>query len=632
MKVKFCAMTFVTGLILIAPNYGFCQPQGHPIPRVAILAPGNPVIPPAPPGPPPNAGEPGGPPLIPPGPPPNAGEPGGPPLLPPGLPPNGGNFGGALPPLPNNLGSGEVPSEAPGPAPTALPKTVSVPVQRGKAFIMTALPNGNSGTEIKEQSAFPENKNLICSNGKVQLSVTSEPVWIVDGELPKKAPLVGGSSPFGMHAHPSLVDKNREKSVKLAQELGVSWARLVGYVFYFRWVTEKDKLLQELDEEITSFQNAGVSMVLNFGVCPPLHFVKEGTLNPDDYLEKDSYFPKNKTGFSSFVKAIVERYDGDGIDDMPGLKKQTIWWQIENEPCSGPQATHKGFAELMKLGYSAIKAANPEAKVLIAGFGQTPVDSSLDSHELPIVEENYTKHYLEVIRACENSFDVFDIHYFFKKDWWGHLEKAIKRIRKDLVAAGFDEKIPIVMTEFGTYSGKPKISAQLADLYYPKQSERIQASELVKNYVVAFGSGVQKIFWAWGILEGFKSDECFFDFTGLVYDGKYDGDGGEGVKKVAFFTLKRMIALLKYWNGQLPKKVSTESGVIAFRFPVGDDGKNAIIAVWLDSGKDGGDEQSVPTESIPPQIAPQRGYSSPSRNTLPSGSREPQATQNDDLE
>jgi len=42
--------------------------------------------------------------------------------------------------------------------------------------------------------------------------------------------------------------------------------------------------------------------------------------------------PNNMTAFKRFIAKMVERYDGDGIDDMPGLLYPIKYYEIGNEP------------------------------------------------------------------------------------------------------------------------------------------------------------------------------------------------------------------------------------------------------------------------------------------------------------
>ena len=41
--------------------------------------------------------------------------------------------------------------------------------------------------------------------------------------------------------------------------------------------------------------------------------------------------PEDMDHWIRYVNAFVERYDGDGIDDMPGLTGPVKHWQVENE-------------------------------------------------------------------------------------------------------------------------------------------------------------------------------------------------------------------------------------------------------------------------------------------------------------
>jgi len=78
--------------------------------------------------------------------------------------------------------------------------------------------------------------------------------------------------------------------------------------------------------------------------------------------------------FDEWVNAVVERYDGDGADDMPGLRYGITHWEIGNEPDlqtselsffqSGPSA----YAEVYRLAYAQIKQADPDATLLFGGM------------------------------------------------------------------------------------------------------------------------------------------------------------------------------------------------------------------------------------------------------------------------
>jgi len=95
--------------------------------------------------------------------------------------------------------------------------------------------------------------------------------------------------------------------------------------------------------------------------------------------------PTTRARFSAFIHDVVERYDGDGVDDAPGLPRGIKYWEFWNEPdapysiifsggfgCWGNSADPywggEYYGEFLKLFYNAVKAADPEAKVMVGGL------------------------------------------------------------------------------------------------------------------------------------------------------------------------------------------------------------------------------------------------------------------------
>ena len=91
--------------------------------------------------------------------------------------------------------------------------------------------------------------------------------------------------------------------------------------------------------------------------------------------------PCDVKAYGDFVEKVVERYDGDGQDDMPGLVIPIKYWEIMNEPemqggsigGAGEElkffvGTPEEYLEILKTSYQAIKKADPKAKVAHAGM------------------------------------------------------------------------------------------------------------------------------------------------------------------------------------------------------------------------------------------------------------------------
>jgi len=78
--------------------------------------------------------------------------------------------------------------------------------------------------------------------------------------------------------------------------------------------------------------------------------------------------------YKNFVTRLVERYDGDGVDDMPGLIIPIKHWEVLNEPefQQEPLVFFQGspadYFEILKATYEAVKEADPEALVVQGGM------------------------------------------------------------------------------------------------------------------------------------------------------------------------------------------------------------------------------------------------------------------------
>jgi len=94
----------------------------------------------------------------------------------------------------------------------------------------------------------------------------------------------------------------------------------------------------------------------------------------DSYLPLYRCNPSDWNLYLSWVKAVVERYDGDGIGDMPDLKIPIKYWEIMNEPDLEGNDTldfykegAAAYTQLLIKTSQAIREADSEAKILIAG-------------------------------------------------------------------------------------------------------------------------------------------------------------------------------------------------------------------------------------------------------------------------
>ena len=164
--------------------------------------------------------------------------------------------------------------------------------------------------------------------------------------------------PFGMHPASTDYGKQSAKSFDQATLMQVGWNRPPVYAFQF--LIQKDITKPSYDFALHDnlYGQVPTNLSIMANITPDVTNEKEHGY----FLSKSSYIPKDIDSYSNFVKATVERYDGDGVDDMPGLKNPVKYWQVDNEP----PGIRRDYAKLLEITYKAVKEADPECKVLIA--------------------------------------------------------------------------------------------------------------------------------------------------------------------------------------------------------------------------------------------------------------------------
>jgi len=132
-----------------------------------------------------------------------------------------------------------------------------------------------------------------------------------------------------------------------------------------------------------------------------------------------------ESAWSRMVTELVERYDGDGTRDMPGLLSSTrLDIQVENEAAS-PQLWDYGttdrtlaadrYLRLLELSYQAKQGANPKTQVILTGLFQPNLLARCDGNPAdpecaPAVLQNLA--FTKRILARPDIFDAVDVHFF----------------------------------------------------------------------------------------------------------------------------------------------------------------------------------------------------------------------------
>ena len=147
---------------------------------------------------------------------------------------------------------------------------------------------------------------------------------------------------------------------------------------------------RKMDDIVTVFQNHGFSLTpyLNCNAlwaCPSKN-ISQGEAAPD---------PEYEQHWIDFIKAVVERYDGDGVDDMEGLTIPIRYYVYTGEivyPGSGKGDAEWGpywsdtidnLLRLHRITYQAINEADPTGKTKIVSAGAILFDLFADFPDYP---------------------------------------------------------------------------------------------------------------------------------------------------------------------------------------------------------------------------------------------------------
>ncbi len=187
---------------------------------------------------------------------------------------------------------------------------------------------------------------------------------------------------------------------------GVEKSPPVGGVHTYEW--------PDLDANVRMIADGGKRMEL--WISPGSKWGTEQWPGPDPQYQSPPK-PEHMDDFGLFVRALVERYDGDGTDDMPGLDYPVIYMvRIGGEvEVYGHWEEYGGTAEkyftMLEAAFLGAKAACPDVLVARAGinFGDLGND-----HPDPLTFESRIPDeaapYVDGTIENQAFFDVMDLH------------------------------------------------------------------------------------------------------------------------------------------------------------------------------------------------------------------------------
>ncbi|MDA8918414.1 hypothetical protein N9I08_01575 [Candidatus Pelagibacter sp.] len=136
------------------------------------------------------------------------------------------------------------------------------------------------------------------------------------------------------------------------------------------------------------------------------------------YLSKPCSMEKYKT----FLLALIDRYDGDGNNDMPELTKPIIYWEIMNEPEFKMffKGNENDFVEIFNFSSKLIKEKQKNAVIIMAGAaGMFPENKKFWKSALPKIKDHFDIANIHHISTpdgkCDKEFWVDEFSSLLKK-------------------------------------------------------------------------------------------------------------------------------------------------------------------------------------------------------------------------
>jgi hypothetical protein len=352
---------------------------------------------------------------------------------------------------------------------------------------------------------------------------TSPPLISPSEKAPKPLELPFEASHFGF-MHP-------EHSYEEAEELNVHWSRPHPGPFVwheievererYKWDTADDFVKLAQSHEFNLLATLWPFADWDQRNCRS----KLPTYKAEEFLELGEYRSKpcDMKAYEEFVKRVVERYDGDGKDDMPGLLYPIKYWEVSNEPSMQEElvffsGSPEDYYDLLRVTYQAVKDADPEALVLhggIAGFGG----------------DGAGKFWQKVLDlGGGNYFDIANHHS---------------------IGDGEDLQIPhmkafLDKNNVNKPMWMPEIEFAARGLGRSRLSEGEWADFLVKTFVYAFGEGEEKLFYV-GLDPSPGDPESWLLFAWME-KSPYGEKMVSKKRQAPFFAFKTMVEKIDYFT------------------------------------------------------------------------------------
>jgi len=430
---------------------------------------------------------------------------------------------------------------------------------------------------------------------------------------------------------------------------GVQWAKAMGEGFGWGDVEPKPPVngrhaydWRTTDRVILEYQRAGFR---HFQLYTKAKCNWAADRSRPDYSSRGTVPPRPEfvPYYADYLRNLVERYDKDGTDDAPGLLYPVLHYEIEAEWGTGFwQGTAEEYLAHLRVARDAVKAANPNAQVILIGFfiagvfednPTAEIENVLRQRHPPQRQANIRRLLSEADKLLSHP-ELFDVVEFHSLSDWSEITGMTRFLRQTMRKRGYEKPIWVgdvnytasPMLFWGipippfTAKQKPAIVETLRILANPRHPRHAQvmawfraeqAACLVKKTVLAMGEGCA------GINLGNLEDWDIFSLVPTIagtaaFQGMIDRKGFKpgmpkmladripGAPRPAFDALALLATKLADFS--TVKKLALGQGVHAYAFGVRG---SEVTVLWYDDGRRYLPGETPPSRAVTLTVDPQ---------------------------
>jgi hypothetical protein len=254
-----------------------------------------------------------------------------------------------------------------------------------------------------------------------------------------------------------------------------------------------------LDATVANAASHGIELLPVVIYAPP--WARE---NPSEFNSP----PGDPAQYAAFLTALIGRYGPQGSfwPEHPELARRPLrTWQIWNEPQLRYQwnapGYEQGYGKLLRAAYAAVKAADPGARVVLAGATNLSWEA---------IDSLYKK------GGIRGFFDVVAVHPYTATPV--HVERIVQLVRQ-VLKRHRDNRLPVWVTELGfpASKGKSKSKNTLQTTALGAARRLARTYNLLARDRHKRSVRVDRVYWyTWS--SSYTGD--IFNFTGLY---RFDG-------------------------------------------------------------------------------------------------------------